>query len=163
MENEIWKTTCFKEYEASNLGRIRNAKTKRVLKGSPNQKGYMRVCLPKYGTRFAHRVIASAFLKRPDGCTEINHKDGNKKNNRIDNLEWCTHAENMQHAARTGLRDMVNVKVTPFDFDYVLKHPDDSTRAIGAVLGYSHTTIRRIRRMLAKPEMDDRPREGNDG
>ena len=83
MENEIWRGTCYKEYEASNLGRIRNAKTKRILTGSPNQKGYMRVSLYKYGTKFSHRLIASAFLDRPEWCTEINHKDGDKKNNRI--------------------------------------------------------------------------------
>ena len=163
MENEIWRGTCYKEYEASNLGRIRNAKTKRILTGSPNQKGYMRVSLYKYGTKFSHRLIASAFLDRPEWCTEINHKDGDKKNNRIENLEWCTHTENMRHAASIGLRDNLNVKITPDDFDYVRNHFDQSTRKIGAALGYSHTTIRRIKMCLTKPEMDDRPREGNNG
>ena len=160
---EIWKSSGYEGYEASNLGRVRNAKTGKILKGHPNEKGYMRVCLKKYQTTFLHRVIASAFLERPEGCTEINHKDGNKKNNCVDNLEWCTHQQNMHHAAKNGLREGVNVKITKSDVEYVKNHPNDSTRTIGKTLGYSHTTIRRIKMMLVKPKMDDRPKEDSNG
>ena len=50
-----------------------------------------------------HRYVAFAFLPIIEGKTFVNHKDGNKSNNCVDNLEWCTHKENMQHAKKTGL------------------------------------------------------------
>lgn len=47
--------------------------------------------------RLLHRIVASTFLEKPDGKDFCNHKDGNKENNSVNNLEWCTHQENMQH------------------------------------------------------------------
>ena len=52
---------------------------------------------------YVHICVALAFIPNPNGLPCINHKDGNKANNRVDNLEWCSHAENMKHASRTGL------------------------------------------------------------
>ena len=52
---------------------------------------------------YIHRAIALAFIPNPENKPCINHKDGNKLNNSIDNLEWCTHQENMIHAGKTGL------------------------------------------------------------
>lgn len=54
-----------------------------------------------------HRVIAEAFIPNPENLPEVNHKDGNKRNNHIENLEWCSHMENMTHAHSNGL--IVNV------------------------------------------------------
>jgi hypothetical protein len=51
-----------------------------------------------------HRLVAAAFCNKRDGCDEVNHKDGNKLNNRAENLEWCTKSENMLHAYRMGLQ-----------------------------------------------------------
>lgn len=54
-------------------------------------------------TLYVHRLIAKAFLPNPESKPCINHKNGNKKDNRLENLEWCTHAENMSHAFSSGL------------------------------------------------------------
>lgn len=59
-----------------------------------NKKGY---------TSYIHRLLAIHFIPNPDNLPEVNHKDGNKLNNSIENLEWCTHKENMQHAHNNGL------------------------------------------------------------
>ena len=57
----------------------------------------------KYKNCFVHRLVAEAFIPNPQGKCCVNHIDGDKKNNNVNNLEWVTHSENMQHASRTGL------------------------------------------------------------
>lgn len=52
---------------------------------------------------YVHRLVAEAFIPKPEGASEINHKDGNPSNNRVENLEWCSRSENAEHAFRTGL------------------------------------------------------------
>lgn len=54
------------------------------------------------GTKYVHRLVATHFVPRVDGKTIVNHKDGNKLNNRADNLEWCTQAENIAHSIANG-------------------------------------------------------------
>lgn len=90
-------------YEASDLGEIRNRKTKRVLKQFRGKDGYYRTQFDGK-TRLVHREIANAFLYAIDGKDFINHKDGDKSNNSVNNLEWCTRSENELHAYRMGLR-----------------------------------------------------------
>jgi hypothetical protein len=72
----------------------------------PAGAGYMSVqtkVKSKYNTLYIHRLIAHAFIPKPFGCNEVNHKDGNKQNNSIENLEWTTHSQNLLHAHATGL------------------------------------------------------------
>lgn len=93
--------------EVSNLGRIRNAVTKRIRKPSINDSGYL-VCglvldTGEKKTARVHRLIASAFLPAGSAKREVNHIDGNKQNNRLDNLEWVTSKENKKHAWDNGL------------------------------------------------------------
>lgn len=95
-------------YQISNLGNVRSFKA--VSKGGNlkpvYRKGYATVILRKNGVskvHSIHRLIAEAFIPNPDNLPYINHIDGNKSNNDISNLEWCTQLENMRHAFNTGL------------------------------------------------------------
>lgn len=95
------------QYEVSNKGRIRNRKTKRIMSTTINNKGYETIAITRnnnvYNMR-VHRMVAKTFHNNEyrDGL-DVNHIDGNKLNNKVDNLEWCTRKENVQHAIRTGL------------------------------------------------------------
>lgn len=77
---------------------------RKVLKPQ-NARGYDRVRI-QGKLVYVHRMIAEAFISNPDNKPEVNHKNGNKRDNRASNLEWCTRAENIQHADKTGLRVM---------------------------------------------------------
>jgi len=119
---EIWKDVKGYEgmYQVSNLGRIKSLDRTvvcnrgyklvkgMILKGEISKKGYCRIRLSngvnnrkKY---FVHRIVAFAFICNQDNKPFINHIDGNKLNNNITNLEWCTCSENIQHAFDNGLK-----------------------------------------------------------
>jgi hypothetical protein len=65
--------------------------------------GYLYVIISKK-TALVHRLVAEAWIPNPDNLDFVNHKDGDKKNNNVDNLEWCSRSYNLQHAYDTGLR-----------------------------------------------------------
>ncbi|AIW03580.1 HNH endonuclease [Bacillus phage Moonbeam] len=95
-------------YEISNLGKVRNIKTGRLLSLKSGRTGYVSVMLSlkaKNKTYRVHRLVTLAFLPNPTSKTQVNHKDGVKDNNVLSNLEWATPLENIQHASETGLRD----------------------------------------------------------
>ena len=106
-----------------------------------------------------HRLVAFCFLENPHGYTEINHKDGNKQNNRVDNLEWCDRSYNNRHAFQTGLRSYKTLSVIArkpkrnlrkFDPDTVRKIWElislgHSDREIAKVVHGSHGSIYQIR------------------
>jgi NUMOD4 motif/HNH endonuclease len=107
MDDEQWSVIDeTPNYEVSNLGRVRNRSTGRLLKSSPNTRGYPKVGLRVEGrdlTRSVHGLVARAFLEVAVSLLEPNHKDGRKTNNSVENLEWVTHQQNMIHAAQNGL------------------------------------------------------------
>ncbi len=116
--DEIWKPIPGYEgyYEASNLGRIRSvdrytrnrwgSKTfhkSQFMKCRVVTNGYTHVKLTKKGKKcepLVHRIIASLFVPNIDNLPQVNHIDGNKKNNCASNLEWCTNSENQLHSRR---------------------------------------------------------------
>ncbi len=109
-KKEIWKPVPEYEgiYEVSNLGRIkslsRGKRKEKIL--NPNSGRYKNVFLSKNGDyckMLLHRIVAIVFIPNPENKPQVNHKDGNKFNNEVSNLEWCTHQENMNHAYVTGL------------------------------------------------------------
>ena len=80
--------------------------TKRYLKASPTKKGYLTVGLTRdkaVKNLYVHRLVANAFLGSGEGL-QVNHRNGDKLNNRAENLEWMTCTENIRHAWRTGLQ-----------------------------------------------------------
>lgn len=90
-------------YSVSNLGRIRNDVTNRILKpGKVGRKGnqYFAIKLPGVCAAKVHRYVAKAFIPNPDNKPEVNHIDGNHFNNNASNLEWVTGSENCYHAYR---------------------------------------------------------------
>jgi len=109
---EIWKVIPgYSNYEASSWGRIRhlgrgNRKT-RILTISITKAGYIKATVwSPEGRRYttsAHRLVALAFLDNPEGKSTVNHKNGCKVDNRLENLEWTTMKENIRHAWMTGL------------------------------------------------------------
>ena len=120
---EIWKDIPELEglYQASNLGRIKSIERiakkeyrnnrivkEKIIKGSKNKDGYLKIHISNKERNInkvvsIHRLVAKAFISNPNKLPQINHKDGNKLNNSISNLEWCTNLYNQQHAWKNGL------------------------------------------------------------
>lgn len=101
---EIWKDTEYDGYMVSNKGRV--CSTRKILSFGDNGHGYLNVMLSvdkRHIRRYVHRLVAKAFIPNPNNYPEVNHKDGNKANNCVDNLEWCTDTMNKKHAWDTGL------------------------------------------------------------
>lgn len=120
---EQWK--IIKEasnYEISNTGKVRNRISLRVLKGRRNKGGYLQVSLKidetqKFSNKYIHRLVAQYWIDNIENKKEVNHKDGNKENNNIENLEWVTPSENQKHRHSIGIKTTSNKKIGKFTID----------------------------------------------
>ena len=107
---EVWKDVQGYEglYKVSNLGKVKRlfkSGKENVLSGRADKDGYIEVILSKNQKKKTcrlHRLVALAFIPNPNGKKEVNHKDKNKQNNSVDNLEWVTTAENIRHSFAMG-------------------------------------------------------------
>lgn len=107
-------------YQVSNNGNIKRTKDEYIFKKNKNSRGYRIITLTKDKKEYSlsvHRLVAEAFIPNPNNLPQINHKDGNKLNNKIENLEWCTQSENMKHAYKNKLEIKSGKKVAQFDLD----------------------------------------------
>ena len=136
MDNEIWIPIQSENglFSISSCARIKNNTTGKILKQSVNKTGYYQI-VTKIGGRNGrnrlfrvHREYAIAFIPNPHGLPQVNHKDGNKLNNSIDNLEWCTAAYNTQHAHKLQLitvhrgHENSQSKLSKEDREFILKN-----------------------------------------
>ena len=117
---EIWKTIVGFDtnatYEVSNEGRVRRVYTDprtferkgliyrylHLVRHKGNRTDYLDVSLGGKCRQLVHRLVAMAFIPNPDNLPQVNHKNGNGLDNRVENLEWCTNRENALHAKRNG-------------------------------------------------------------
>lgn len=109
-------------YEISNFGNVRNRTTGKILKGRLTKSGYYEVSVKidetqKFQNRYIHRLVAIYWITNDENKREVNHKDGNKTNNHIDNLEWVTSSENQKHRHKIGITKTSNRKVGKFSKD----------------------------------------------
>lgn len=113
-EIEIWKPIVYQNikfgmYEVSNMGRVRNIKTRHIMSQCPSEKGYLMTEFRCYGNKGSrsikiHRIVAITFVDgRTNERNEVNHIDGNKNNNKASNLEWVSRKENIRHGFDNGL------------------------------------------------------------
>lgn len=89
-------------------GKVYSYKNKKFLKAGKHRDGYLQVVLYKDGkmkTCKVHRLVALTYIDNPENKPQVNHKDGNKTNNNVSNLEWVTHGENQKHAYDNGLKE----------------------------------------------------------
>ncbi len=138
MNEILWKTLIYQgeiydKFEISNDGQLRNIKTETIYKQTINKNGYCQVCV-SLGSRSKkkvfkiHKAVAETFIPNSENKEEVNHKDGNKTNNNVLNLEWATDSENKQHAYKNGLMkplygiDNGASKLTQNDIRYIREH-----------------------------------------
>lgn len=173
---EIWKTIKEDEfYQASNLGRIRSIdrpqyrsdgsishyKKGKILKTKDNGHGYKCVTIRRPNNfHYVHRLVLGAFNPIENMAElEVNHKDGNKANNELKNLEWCTKSENMQHAYTTKLKpkgddcSYAKVKFSEIEEMRRLRYNEHiSVTKIAEKFGLSHQYVSRLTRGIQRKD-----------
>lgn len=137
----------FTNYEISDLGQVRNIKTKKILSDKKVQNGYKQVGLCVNGKpvrKSIHRLVAEMFVPNDDKKLTVNHKDGDKLNNKASNLEWMTSQENVNHAFTNNLTKVKVCPIIQFDLDDNEIDRFPSIKTIEEKLGYDRSAIIRV-------------------
>lgn len=169
---EVWKDIPNYKglYQVSNLGRVKSLKRfrkgnptltpvkERILKSALTNCGYVRFRLCKnniFSNLSIHRLVAISFLKNPKKKPQVNHINGIKTDNRVENLEWCTAKENSKHAFKTGLKSgvkgslNVNAIINEDDVSKIRKIGKSKTQEeIGNIFGINRRTVGKIIRKI---------------
>ena len=144
---EKWKVIeLYPKYEVSSFGRIRNVKTKYVLKFYKNN-GYLVVNLmkdKKARRKLVHRLVAIEFIENKANKNTVNHIDGNKENNHIENLEWLTQKENIQHAYKNNLSKVRVCPITQYNLEKEILRHFNSIKEVETEFGYDRSAIIRV-------------------
>lgn len=154
---EVWKDVVGYEgkYQVSNYGNVKSLRMwssvqkryiqrERVLKPYASKSGYLQVGLKVENTRklgLVHRLVAEAFIQNPDNKREVNHINGNKSDNRVENLEWNTSQENTVHAYKNGLETHYSRKIEQYDLQGNFIKEWDSIRSAGIGIGIADKNI----------------------
>ena len=165
---EIWKDIKGYEnrYQVSNKGRVKsldraaglNRKIKGKILNQCNTYGYLNVTLCKNGTKKTarvHRIVLSQFIENTNNYKAINHKDGVKTNNNINNLEWCSSKQNHEHAIKLGLKtpkiQMKNMKIRCIEYDKIFISQRECQRWL-IEKGYKNTLQSSISKVISKKQ-----------
>jgi hypothetical protein len=162
LQSEEWRPVVSYEglYEVSSLGRVRSAwqranrlRTDRILRAWADSSGYLQVALYRKGERrrlvHVHRLVALAFLGPIPAGKEVNHKDKQRQNCRVGNLEYVTHSENLLHAYRDGSNHQrgaahFKAKLTAEQV-YAIRHSPERGATLARHYGVSQSIISCIR------------------
>ena len=151
---EEWRPTDYEGYDVSTEGRVKNSKTGRILRPDLRS-GYRYVVL--YGKKeYIHILVAKAFLPNPTGLPQVNHKNENREDDRVDNLEWCDAKYNANYGTRNERIRKNNcrlgkpkaVEQYTVAGDFVREWA--STRTVENYLGICHTSVSKCCRGITK-------------
>lgn len=153
---EQWKVVKgFENYLVSSLGNVKtiNGKLKKVVYDSKNDYGYVELWKNNKGKKFRiHRLVAETFIPNTLGKEQVNHIDGDKKNNCVSNLEWVTPKENIRHAIKNDLSSIkygsknLASKLKEEDVKYIRENAgiNKSVKELSEIYNVSTTTIYNI-------------------
>lgn len=151
---EVWKNFC-EGYQVSNKGRVKSVKNGRekLLAVRPMHKGYLQVHISVNGKARmlrVHRLVAKAFIPNTENKQEVNHINGIKTDNRVENLEWCTPSENVRHAYESGRHGTRAKAIVQCDMQGAQIKEWDSATEAERHTNISHSSIAKVCRGKAR-------------
>ena len=136
------------DYIITKKGEIINKHNNRLVKPQKNGKGYLRVSIGKK-MMFVHRLVAQQYIPNPENKLQVNHKDGNKLNNCVDNLEWVTNQENRNHAIKNNLHFYGDKcswsKLTSQDVIFIRNDNSHNITELSKMFNVTRSTIRNVK------------------
>lgn len=150
----VYHNKTFNDFEVSNTGKLRNVRTGTEYKTYKNKQGYYQVCVSLGSCNNKqvfkiHRAVAETFISNQENKPQVNHIDGDKTNNCVDNLEWATNLENSHHAWKNGLitshesksRKLSDEQVEYIRENYIANDKIFGCRPLANKFGVHHKTI----------------------